>query len=95
LTLTVYCIQNCLKRYFWVVRCIDIHCVNYRSKTRPIESTLSCWIVFSRTAGKYIRSMGRYLEEINFNLIQFLQTIEIIYVVSSNLDLGEVYNIMW
>jgi hypothetical protein len=50
---------------------------------KHVQSSRPCraeWYFYRRC--KYIyRSMSRYLEEINFNLIQFLQTIEITFIL--------------
>lgn len=62
LTLTVYCIQNCLKRYFWVGRCIDIHCVNRRSKVKHVQS-----IQFNSLLTNVIQHIGIHI----FNIYNY------------------------
>ena len=54
LTLTVYCIQNCLKRYFWVGRCIDIHLLT--NEVKHVQSSQPCraeWYFHGRRENTY------------------------------------------
>ena len=53
------------------------------NEVKHVQSSRPCraeWYFYGRRKYTY-RSMSRYLEEINFNLIQFLQTIEITFIL--------------
>ena len=56
LTLTVYCIQNCLKRYFWVGRCLSSIFIVLTNEVKHVQSSLPCraeWYFHGRRKNTY------------------------------------------
>ena len=56
LTLMVHCIQNCLKRYFWVGRCISSISIVLTNEVKHVQSNRPCrveWYFYGGRENKF------------------------------------------